>query len=877
MAKKELQPAYLASLYEDEIYKKWEKSGHFTPKVNPKKKPFTISMPPPNATGMLHLGHAVMLAIQDILIRYNRMKGKSALWLPGTDHASIATQNKVEQILAKEGISRHELGRAKFLKKVEEYIANSQDTIRNQVRKMGASCDWTRERYTLDKGLSSAVQEIFIRMYNDDLIYRGNRIVNWCPRCESTLANDEVEYKDVDEKLYWIKYGPFVLATTRPETKLGDTAVAVHPKDKRYKDMIGKKYMIPGVLGEFEIIVVGDEAVDPEFGSGAVKVTPAHSFADFEIAQRHNIPAKAVIDEKGCMMKNCGKYAGMTTAQCRREIVKDMEKMGLIEKIEDYKHNLSVCYRCGAPIEPLISRQWFISVDKAIIKEGNKKLTIKEKSLEVVNSGKIKIVPGRFKKTYTHWMENLHDWCISRQIWFGHRIPIWYCQGCDHLEAAKEKPEKKCSKCKGEKWKQDPDTLDTWFSSGLWTFSTLGWPEKTKDLEYFHPTSVMETGYDILFFWIARMIIMTSYALGEVPFETVYLHGLIRDKQGRKMSKSLGNGIDPLEMIKNYGTDAVRLALVIGSTPGNDMRMYEEKIAGYRNFVNKIWNSARFTLMNVSPETLKEDFSEKDLKTSADKWIVTKLQELIKETDDDIKKFQLSEAGIKIYDFIWRQYCDWYLECSKGESKNEKVLLYILKTFLKLLHPFTPFVTEKIWEFLEKKKMLIAEDWPKYNKNLVFKKEAESVELVHQVINKVRSIRAELKVESGKKINAIIYCGNKIAIFTESIEFIKRSARLENLEIKEKGPKIKDSKASFIKKIELYLPLKDMIDFKKEKERINKEIEKKTGLIKNFELKLKNKGYLEKAPQNLVDESKKLLEEEKSNLKKLEDQKKALK
>ncbi|MBU1151830.1 valine--tRNA ligase, partial [Patescibacteria group bacterium] len=564
----ELEKSYEAKKYEDKIYENWEKSGFFKAKVDKNKKPYTISMPPPNATGMLHLGHAIMLAIEDILIRYHRMKGYEALWLPGTDHASIATQNKVEQQLAEKGLDKYKLGRKHFLEEVEKYVAKSQNTIRNQIRKMGASCDWSRERYTLDKGLTNAVQEVFIRMYKDGLIYRGDRIVNWCPRCESTLANDEVEYKEANEKLYWIKYGPFTLATTRPETKLGDTAVAVHPKDKRYKEMIGKKYMIPGVLGEFEIIVVGDNAVDPKFGSGAVKVTPAHSFTDFEIAQRHKIPAKSIIDEQGRMMANCGKYEGMTTLECREAIVKDMKKMGLIEKIEDYQHNLSVCYRCGTTIEPLISKQWFINVDKPVIKEGGKKVSLKEKSIEVIKKKKIKIVPDRFNKTYFNWMENLHDWCISRQIWFGHRIPIWYCKSCGHQEASKTKPLNNCAKCKGEKWKQDEDTLDTWFSSGLWTFSTLGWPEKTPEFKYFHPTAVLETGYDIIFFWVARMIMMTSYALNDIPFKTVYLHGLIRDKQGRKMSKSLNNGIDPLEMIEKYGTDAVRLSLVIGNTPG---------------------------------------------------------------------------------------------------------------------------------------------------------------------------------------------------------------------------------------------------------------------------------------------------------------------
>lgn len=872
----EIEKAYEAKKYEDKIYEKWEKSGAFTPEIDPKKKSFTISMPPPNATGVLHLGHAVMLALEDIMIRHHRMMGESALWVPGTDHASIATQNKVEQLLAKEGKTKYDLGRAEFLKRVHEYVKDSQSTIRNQIRKMGSSCDWTRERYTLDKGLTNAVQEVFIKMHNDGLIYRGDRIVNWCPRCESTLANDEVEYKEANEKLYWIKYGPFVLATTRPETKLGDTAVAVHPSDKRYKDMVGKKYMIPGVLGEFEVEVIADHSVDPEFGSGAVKVTPAHSFADFEMAQRNNIPAKPIIDEKGCMMDNCGKYEGMTTHECRTEIVKDMEKMGLIEKIEDYDHNLSICYRCGTSVEPLISKQWFINVDKKIISHKGKKLSLKERAIQVIKEKEIEILPAKFNKTYFNWMENLHDWCISRQIWFGHRIPIFYCQDCDEIITSKEKPEK-CPKCKSTKLKQDPDTLDTWFSSGLWTFSTLGWPEKTKEMEYFHPTSVMETGYDIIFFWVARMILMTTYVLGEIPFETVYLHGLIRDRNGEKMSKSKPETcIDPLEMIEKYGTDAVRLSLVIGSTPGNDMRLYEEKIAGYRNFVNKIWNAARFALMNVTEEDLKKDFEPSMIKSLADKWVLTELQKLIKEVDDDMEKFHFSEGGTKIYDFIWRQYCDWYLEISKGEHKNPAVLIYVLRTVLKLLHPFVPYVTEKLWENIGGEKLLISEDWPIYQKELIFHEDAKTMELLHEIISQIRSTRAELKVEPIKKIHAIIYAGKNTGALEEKREAVMQLARLEKLEIHPKGPKIDGAKAIFVDDVEIYLPMSEMLDSKKETTRLKKEIEMKEKFTKSLEGKLKNKGYTQNAPKEVVEKDKTRLKDELKNLKKLKEELKQL-
>ncbi len=864
-----IESAYQAHKYEDKIYKKWESIDAFKPKINPKKKPFVISMPPPNATGVLHLGHAVMLALEDIMIRYHRMLGEPALWIPGTDHASIATQNKVEQLLAKKGKTKHDLGRKDFLKEVHKYVKNSQDTIRNQIRKMGSSCDWSRERYTLDKGLTNAVQEIFVKMYKDGLIYRGDRIVNWCPRCESTLANDEVNYKEVKEKLYWIKYGPFVVVTTRPETMLGDTAVAVHPSDKRYKKMIGKKEMIPGPLGEFKITVVADKEVDPKFGSGAVKVTPAHSFADFEIAQRNKLPTKSVIDEKGIMKNNCGKYAGMTTLECRKEIVKDLDKLNKIVKIEDYGHNLSICYRCGHSVEPLISKQWFINVDKP----GK---SLKKKAIEVVKKGEIKILPAKFNKTYFHWMENLHDWCISRQIWFGHRIPVWYCRDCEHIEVSKEKPGK-CSKCKKGNWKQDPDTLDTWFSSGLWTFSTLGWPKKTKDLKYFHPTSVMETGYDILFFWVARMIIMTTYALKEIPFETVYLHGLIRDRHGNKMSKSRPETcIDPLEMIKKYGTDAVRLSLVIGSAPGSDMRLYEEKIAGYRNFINKIWNAARFALMNVSKEDLKKDFEPGMIKTFADKWILTELQTLIKEVDKNMQNYRFSDAGTLIYDFIWRNYCDWYLEVCKGQHINPPVLIHALKTALKLLHPFVPFVTEKIWEFIDPKSMLINEAWPTYDKKLIFPEEKKTMETIHEIISGIRSIRAEQGVEPSKKIHAIIYAGPKTSHIEQKREALMRLARLESLEIKEKGPKIPKSKVFNVDKTTTYLPLKDLVDTKKESKKLKKEIVEKKNFINSLEKKLSNKGFTANAPKEVVKQNKERLLSEKEKLKHIQHQLKEL-
>ncbi|MBN1494246.1 valine--tRNA ligase [Candidatus Peregrinibacteria bacterium] len=872
---KEIEKAYEAYKYEDEIYNKWETSGAFTPNTDKKKKPFTISMPPPNATGTLHLGHATMLAIQDIMIRYKRMRGFSTLWLPGTDHAGIATQNRVEKLLAEKGQTRHKLGREKFIQEVERFVEGSRNTIRNQIRKMGASCDWTRERYTLDEGLSRAVKNVFVKMYNDGLIYRGNRIVNWCPRCSSTLADDEVDYKEQEAKLYYIKYpvaceDDFItVATVRPETMLGDTAVAVNPDDKRYKKLIGKTVILP--LQNRNIPIIADKHVDMNFGTGALKMTPAHSVIDAELAQKHKIQSIQVINENAKMTREAGvKYEGLSVKEARNKVLEDLNKLGLLVKEEAFTNNLSICYRCKTPIEPLISRQWFIAVDKPVIKEGSKKISLKQKALEVVKKGKIEIVPDRFNKIYFNWMNNLHDWCISRQIWWGHRLPVYYCDECGEVIVSAEPP-KKC-KCGEFRLRQDPDTLDTWFSSGLWTFSTLGWPDKTKDLDYFHPTSVMETGYDILFFWIARMIIMTTYALHEVPFEKVYLHGLIRTREGKKMSKSdPATCIDPLDMIEKYGTDALRLSFIIGATPGNDLRLYEEKIAGYRNFVNKIWNASRFTLMNVDEKHLKSGFKIQHIKTRADKWIITKLQLLIKDVTDDMENFRFSEAGTKIYNFTWSDYCDWYVELSKGEQLNPEVLIYILKTLLTLIHPFVPFVTEALWTHLEEKDMLIHRKWPEFDKNMIFTKEVKEMELLHQVIAYIRSVRAEYGVAPAKKVNAIIYAGNKTQFFEEKRDSIMKMGRLEKLEILEKGKKVPKAVSLFVSDLEIYLPLSDLIDLEKEKNRLTKEIkilEQEMMVLKN---KLNNSNFVSKAPKEVVEKEKIRLEELKSSIVKIND------
>ncbi len=878
----ELPKAYQSKDHEDNIYKTWEKSGLFTPKVEEDKKPFVIMMPPPNATGTLHLGHAVMLALQDIMTRYHRMKGEPTLWLPGTDHASIATQNKVEKLIAEQGLTRHKLGRSEFLKRVEEFVKGSQNTIRNQVRKMGSSCDWTRERYTLEPMLSRAVREIFVNMYNDGLIYRGNRIVNWCPRCSSTLADDEVDYKEEKTKFYYLKYGPFTISTARPETKFLDKIIVVHPKDKRYQKYIGKELVVPWIEGEVKATILADESVDMKFGTGAMTITPAHDFNDFEIAQRHKLDVIQIIDEKGNLNENAGEFAGQNARKARDGIIAKLAEKGLVEKIdENYVHNISLCYRCSTPIEPLVSKQWFISVDK---KFGKAKKSLKQMSTEVVKKGKIKILPERFEKTYFHWMNNLHDWCISRQIWFGHQIPVWYCIG-DETKGAKCKLEcknpivdteapKKCPHCGSKNLQQDPDTLDTWFSSGLWTFSTLGWPEKTKDLEYFHPTSVLETGYDILFFWVARMILMTSYALNEIPFKHVYLHGLVRTREGKKMSKSDPKTcIDPLDMIDKYGADALRLSMVIGGSPGNDVRLYEEKIAGFRNFVNKIWNAARFALMQteekVAPsgriqpvasprlglgEKIPENIPVK-AKTLADKWILTRTQELIRDVTNDIDHFQFSEAGNKIYDFTWNEYCAWYLEISKGNQKNLGVLMYVLETILALLHPFVPYVTEVLWSHLhtEKSNLLMGHAWPKVEKKFIFDKEASQMSVVVEAITSIRNLRQEAGIDAGKKIHAVLASKKWLDLLEEKREPIMRLARIEKLDIVAVSPKIKPALSSYTTQgVEIILPLGDLVDVDGERKRLTEEKENLEQYLKSLESKLGNDNFVKRAPKEIV-------------------------
>lgn len=844
---------YDPSKHEEKIYKKWEASGAFKPKEDAKET-FSIVMPPPNATGQLHLGHAAMLAIEDIIVRFKRMQGYSTLWLPGTDSASIATQNKVESILLKKGITREDLGREKFVKEVENYIEDSQDTIKRQVRKMGASCDWSRERYTLEPDLVDATQEAFIKMYNDGIIYRGNRIVNWCPRCSSTLADDEVEYKETHGKFYYLKYGPFVIGTARPETKFGDKTVFVHPDDERYKEYHGKEIEVEWINGRIKAKVIADTVMDMELGTGVMTVTPAHSFTDFELAEKYDLEIVQIIDEHARITDEGGKdFKGLTTLEARDKVIEVLKEKGLVEDIDqNYIHNLSVCYRCSTPIEPLISRQWFVDVDTPVIDWKGSKKSLKEVSINVVKDGQIEIMPDKFNKTYFHWMENLHNWCISRQIWFGQRIPIWYSH--DEVVASKSSP--------GDDFQQDPDTLDTWFTTGLWTFASLGWPKQTDDLKRFHPTQVLETGYDILFFWVARMILMSVYCLQEVPFEKVYLHGLVRDKQGRKMSKSLGNGIDPLDMIDKYGTDAVRLSLVIGTSPGNDVKLYEDKIASYRNFVTKVWNSARYALLNVDPANLKlEELTKEDLKTIADKWIIARTEEVITSVTKSLNDYRFSEAGTEIYNFLWSEFCDWYLEVSKV-NKNDKVLIYVLSKILIMLHPFTPFVTEKLWSELSTEKLLIEESWPTHNPGLIDDKATREMDNIIRIITSIRSMKADFNLATESKLKVTIIDSQKRKEIEDHLEIIKKLARIEDLDFKSESDPIKGAAASIINKdIKVYLHLDGKIDLQKELQKIEKEIAELEKFEKSLSVQLNNEGFVSNAPEEVIETKREQLED----------------
>lgn len=864
----EIPKAYEAKNYENEIYARWEKSGYFNPDVliangliKSTAPVFTIVLPPPNVTGQLHLGHAAMLAYEDLMIRYHRLQGYQALWLPGTDHAAIATQTKVEKIIASEGKKKEDLGREKFLEIVKNYVDKSKATIRNQIRKMGSSLDWSREKYTLDKDVSQTVYQVFKKMYDDGLIYRGNRIVNWCPRCQSTLADDEVEYEQQQANLYYIKYGPVVIATTRPETKLGDTGLAVNPNDKRYLHLLGKELEINFGVANIKVKVFADNEVDPEFGTGAIGVTPAHSQVDFAWAEKYKLAIIKVIDEKGKMTEAAGKYAGQDVLVCRENFVADLKQAGLLEKIEPINNNISICYRCHTAIEPLTSRQWFIDVNKKISRLDK---SLKELAIEAVQTGldgksdkKIEIIPERFNKVYFHWLENLRDWCISRQIWWGHRIPVWY-------KNKKQKDEEAeiyvgITPPQEDGWVQDEDTLDTWFSSALWTFSTLGWPEGL-DFKRFHPTQVLETGYDILFFWVARMIIMTTYVTGQIPFEKVYLHGLVRDRQGQKMSKSLGNGIDPLDMIEKFGADALRLSMIIGVTPGNDLILYEEKIAGYRNFVNKLWNISRYILMNLSELKLTDQYPQ--AKTLADEWILSEFNNLIFQVTEDLNKYRFSQAIEALYEFVWSKLADWYLEIAKIEGNKSEILNYILQKLLILIHPFIPFVSEAIWtksynRNKQDKLMLMIQRWPQVIEKKSNPKIKDFLVLQKLIIN-LRSVKNESGIATKQSLPVAIYSKEFLSLFQQQKKLIENLARVKinwlDKDSMTANNKVITSEYSFVFKVDI--KMKDK----------SKEIDNLKKYINGLEKKLKNKQFLSKAPSEVVAKEKEKLNDAKKKL-----------
>ncbi|MFI3227192.1 MAG: valine--tRNA ligase [Clostridia bacterium] len=846
----ELEKQYDPKSIEEKLYKEWEEKGYFKASVDSEKEPYTIVIPPPNVTGQLHMGHAFDDTLQDILIRTKRMQGYAALWVPGTDHAGIATQIKVEQELReKEGLTRYDLGRDAFLDRVWDWKNMYGDRIINQLKKMGASCDWSRERFTMDEGCSHAVKEVFVRLYEKGLIYKGKRIISWCPHCTTALSNAEVEYEDQQGSLWHIKYKVkdsdeyITIATTRPETLLGDTGIAVHPEDERYTHLIGKMAIVP--LVDREIPIFGDEYVEKEFGTGCVKVTPYHDPNDFEMGVRNNLDTILVLDDNGCVNENGGKYCGQDRYVARKNMVADLEALGQLVKIETHAHNVGTCYRCGTVIEPIASDQWFVKMEP-----------LAKPALDVVKSGEIKFVPDRFAKTYTNWMENVHDWCISRQLWWGHRIPAYYCADCGHMEVAKEDV-CTCPKCGSTNVKQEEDVLDTWFSSALWPFSTLGWPESTEELKYFYPTSTLVTGYDIIFFWVARMIFMGLENMEQIPFDTVFLHGIIRDSQGRKMSKSLGNGIDPLEIIEKYGADALRFTLATGNSPGNDMRFYNERVEANRNFTNKIWNASRFVQMNLNIDKIE---LPTDLKIE-DKWILSKLNTLVQEVTTNIDKYELGVAAAKIYDFIWDNFCDWYIEVVKPRLQNkdnevdnknvQNILCYVLSNAMKLLHPFMPFITETIYKALptEDESIMISK-WCEYNADHEFAVDETNMEEIMDLIRAIRNRRAEMNVAPSKKAKVFIVTSKK-ELF--SSEFVAKLSSASEIELCDTAPEGATSMVNIVTNIgDVYIPMSELIDFAKEKERLVGELKKAQAEFDRVDKKLSNQGFVAKAPEAVI-------------------------
>ena len=849
---KELPKVYEPQQVEQEIYEMWEKGGHFKPNRSKDAKPFTIVMPPPNVTGQLHMGHAMDATLQDTLIRYKRMQGYNALWLPGVDHAGIATQIKVEEELRKEGLTRYDLGREKFLERVWDWKHKYGNRIVQQQKKLGASCDWDRARFTMDEGCSKAVREVFVSLYEKGLIYKGSRIINWCPNCVTALSDAEVEYVDKPGHLWHIRYpladgnGEVVVATTRPETMLGDTGVCVNPNDERYTSIVGKKVILP--LVNKEIPVVADDYAEMDFGTGCVKMTPAHDPNDFEVGLRHNLEVIRVLDDNGVINNLGGKYEGMDRYDARKAIVADLEAGGYLVKIEDHAHNVGTCYRCHKDVEPIISAQWFVKMKP-----------LAEEAIRVVKEGETKFVPERFSKTYMNWMENVRDWCISRQLWWGHQIPAWTCE-CGHMTVSREDPTV-CEKCGSTHITREEDVLDTWFSSALWPFETLGWPEKTPDLDYFYPTDVLVTGYDIIFFWVARMIFSGCEHTGKTPFHTVLIHGLVRDNQGRKMSKSLGNGIDPLEMIEKYGCDALRMNMVTGNSPGNDMRFYVERCEAMRNFANKLWNASRYVMMNLPEDAVNELPAAEKLEI-ADKWVLSKLNSLVAEVTENMDKYELGVAIQKIYDFIWDIYCDWYIEMTKArlfaddaDRKDTalKVLVYVLDQVLRLLHPFMPFITEEIWQSIPHEgDALIVAAWPEYTDALNFKAEKDMMESVMEAIRAIRNRRTEMNVPPSKKA-ALFVLTSKPQIFAEGEGFLQRLAYADEVKLLDAEPANLDGMVTITTAdAKLYIPMGQLVDVTKELDRINKELEKNQKFLASLEAKLSNEKFVGRAPETVV-------------------------
>ena len=872
--RKELPKTYDPKASESRLYQFWLDGGFFDAEVDKNKKPYSIVLPPPNVTGQLHMGHAFDDTLQDILIRTKRMQGYAALWMPGTDHAGIATQIKVEEQLRKEGLTRYDLGREKFLERVWQWKEQYGSRIVRQMHSMGCSCDWRRLRFTMDEGCSKAVKEVFIDLYQKGYIYKGSRIINWCPHCTTALSDAEVEYTDKPGNLWYIRYpltdgsGDLVVATTRPETMMGDTGVAVNPEDERFKHLVGKTCILP--IMNREIPIVADDYVELGFGTGAVKMTPAHDPNDFEVGLRHNLEVIRCIADDGTINENGGPYQGMDRYECRKAIVKDLEEQGYLVKTEDYSHNVGTCYRCHNDVEPLISAQWFV-----------KMAPLAKEALRVAYDGDIRFVPERFTKTYTNWMENVHDWCISRQLWWGHQIPAYYCDDCGEMTVSKETVTV-CPKCGSTHVRQDEDVLDTWFSSALWPFSTMGWPDKTPELEYFYPTSVLVTGYDIIFFWVARMIFSGMEQMKQIPFKDVVIHGIVRDDKGRKMSKSLGNGIDPMEVIDKYGADALRFTLSTGIAPGNDTRFYYERVEANRNFCNKIWNASRFLLMNLEVE----DFDLPQQLDLEDKWILSRYNTLVKEVTENIDRYELGIAADKLYSFIWDNFCDWYIELCKtrltGEDQEasrraQRVLGHVLSGTLQLLHPFMPFITEEIWQALPHEgPSIMVSKWPEADERLYFTAEEQEMEEIMAAIRAVRNRRSEMNVPPSKKA-ALIIATQKPALFAQAEPFMKRLAWASQVTVQQQAPADVSGMVTCVTQAaQIYMPLSELVDLDKERERLQKELDNALNMVTRTEGKLKNESFVSRAPEAVVNAEKEKLEKYRQMAAKLQDNLKAL-